>query len=81
MRVIVATAAILIAAATGGAKADPYRWCALDMGESGTSNCYYMTLEQCKAAAAGSAGSFCAPNNYYTGPATPPPPPRRKPHQ
>jgi hypothetical protein len=71
MRIIIAAAAILIAAAwsdgaNNSAAADPYRWCAQDIGQSGSTNCYFVTLEQCKAAASG-AGSFCAPNTFYTG--------------
>ena len=71
MRPIIAPAmlatAILIAAASGPAAADPYRWCAQDVGGSGASNCYFITLEQCQAAASG-AGMGCTPNNFYTGP-------------
>jgi hypothetical protein len=71
MRIIIAATAILIAAAwsdgaNNSAKADPYRWCATDIGESGATNCYFLTLEQCRAAASG-AGMFCAPNTFYTG--------------
>jgi hypothetical protein len=49
------------------AQADPYRWCALGIGDSGASNCYFLTLEQCQAAVSG-AGLYCRPNNFYTGP-------------
>jgi hypothetical protein len=48
-------------------QADPYRWCAEGMGDSGASNCYFLTLEQCQAAVSG-AGAFCRPNNFYTSP-------------
>jgi Protein of unknown function (DUF3551) len=70
MRFIIATIALLIAGSTGASAAsDPYRWCAQDMGSSGASNCYFITLEQCRAAASG-AGMGCTPNNFYTGPET-----------
>ena len=48
------------------AHADPYRWCAEGIGDSGATNCYFITLEQCRAAVSG-AGSFCRPNTFYTG--------------
>ena len=49
------------------AAADPYRWCAVLGGtaDAGT-NCYFMTLEQCRATISG-VGGFCTPNNFYTG--------------
>jgi hypothetical protein len=69
MRILTtAVFAILIAAsATGGAKADPYRWCAENMGGEGATNCYFVTLEQCQVAVSG-AGSYCSPNNFYDDP-------------
>jgi hypothetical protein len=45
-------------------QADPYRWCA-EYGGGGT-NCYFLTLEQCRAAVSG-VGGFCVPNNFYDG--------------
>ena len=49
------------------AKADPYRWCAeYGGGRGGGTNCYFVTLEQCRAAASGNGG-FCRPNPFYTG--------------
>ena len=48
-------------------RADPYRWCAEGIGQSGASNCYFLTLEQCQAAASGN-GAICRPNGFYTGP-------------
>lgn len=46
---------------------DPYRWCAdYGGGRGGSSNCYFMTLEQCQAAISGNGG-FCRPNGFYTG--------------
>ena len=49
------------------AKADPYRWCAqYGPSEDGGTNCYFVTLEQCRAAISG-AGGYCTPNNFYNG--------------
>jgi len=50
-------------------KADPYRWCAEYGGGGqggGGTNCYFVTLEQCRAAISG-MGGFCRPNNFYDG--------------
>ena len=54
-------------AATGSAKADPYRWCAQygTSTDNGT-NCYFLTLQQCQAAISGNGG-FCTPNPFYSG--------------
>jgi hypothetical protein len=70
MRTLVAVAATLIASAafdgaTGTAQADPYRWCA-QYSSKGARNCYFVTLEQCRAAIAGNGG-FCEPNTFYDG--------------
>ena len=48
--------------------ADPYRWCAeYGNGESGGgANCYFVTLEQCRAAISGNGG-FCRQNGFYDG--------------
>lgn len=73
MRVHFAATAVLFVLAWSpvtGAKADPYRWCAEGVAQSGSSNCYFVTLEQCRAAASGT-GAFCTPNNFYTGPDSP----------
>ena len=64
------------------AAADPYRWCAQYAGGAfgGSSNCYFVTIEQCRAAVSGNGG-FCVPNNFYDGrPVTTPEdgPPRRR---
>jgi hypothetical protein len=50
------------------AKADPYRWCAQYGGGAigGGTNCYFLTIEQCRAALSGNGG-FCVPNNFYDG--------------
>ena len=50
-------------------QADPYRWCAEYGGGSfggGGSNCYFMTIEQCRAAVSG-VGGFCRVNAFYDG--------------
>ena len=69
-RNIAVAAVVLALAPVAGAKADPYRWCAQGIGQSGSSNCYFLTLEQCQAAVSG-AGAFCTPNTFYTGPDAP----------
>ncbi len=57
----------LVAGFAGGeAKADPYRWCALYSMRGGASNCYFMTIEQCRAAVSG-VGGMCSPNPFYDG--------------
>jgi hypothetical protein len=79
-------AALLAAAAIPGpVQADPYRWCAQYGGIGGDdagTNCYFLTLEQCRAAVSG-IGGYCVPNPFYDGrPVTTPgtPAPRRKHH-
>ncbi len=52
------------------AEADPYRWCAVygaggDSG-GGSSNCYFLTLEQCRLQISG-MGGWCEPNQFYDG--------------
>lgn len=61
----VSFACLLLAASliSHHAQADPYRWCAI-YGRDGT-NCYFLTIEQCRAAVSG--GGFCSPNNFYDG--------------
>jgi hypothetical protein len=52
-----------------GAQADPYRWCAEYGGGrsgGGGTNCYFMTIQQCRAAISG-LGGFCRQNNFYDG--------------
>ena len=52
---------------TNSAQADPYRWCAqYGPTDDGGTNCYFVTLEQCRAAILGNGG-FCMPNNFYDG--------------
>ncbi|HWL31327.1 MAG TPA: DUF3551 domain-containing protein [Xanthobacteraceae bacterium] len=57
---------------SGAHAADPYRWCAeYGLRGGGATNCYFMTLGQCRAAVSG-VGGFCRPNPFYTGPASKP---------
>jgi hypothetical protein len=60
-------AGVIGGAMSDTAQADPYKWCALyGNGWSGPTNCYFLTLEQCRAAVSG-AGGFCAENPFYDG--------------
>ena len=80
MRMLVAPSIILLAVAfSHAASADPYKWCAVYGGsESGGTNCYFMTLDQCRATVSG-AGGFCTPNGFYDGrPVGTAPSPRRR---
>ena len=59
------------------ARADPYRWCAdLTITRGGASNCWFLTLEQCRATVSG-AGGYCRPNPFYDGLPIDTPPARR----
>jgi hypothetical protein len=77
MRIALATLLLLAAgAAFDTAKADPYRWCAHYSGNGGNgSNCYFVTLEQCRWAVSGVGGS-CGLNPFYDGGAAERPAPR-----
>ena len=67
MRIMVAALAILFAGfGIDTTQADPYRWCAEYSGRPGGTNCYFVTLQQCRAAVSG-VGGFCRPNTFYTG--------------
>jgi hypothetical protein len=68
MRLLIAVCLLSCAFAAAPAKADPYRWCEQLNVSGGALNCYFVTLEQCRAAASG-MGGFCVPNTFYTGPA------------
>ena len=70
MRLIVGTLATLLAAVAidgtqHSTQADPYRWCAM-YSARGATNCYFVSLDQCRAALSG-MGGFCQPNNFYDG--------------
>jgi hypothetical protein len=76
MRILFAALVLLAAGSfTDTAKADQYRWCALYGGETGGTNCWFVTLEQCRNAISGMSTATCQPNGFYTG--TPVDAPRR----
>ena len=79
MRFAVAALLVLIAGVDAApAQADPYRWCAHYSGEGGNgSNCYFVTLEQCRWAVSGVGGS-CALNPFYDGGTAERPAPARR---
>ena len=63
----IATLILLAGASFDGAKADPYRWCAdMTIDRGGSSNCWFLTLEQCRATVSG-VGGYCKPNPFYDG--------------
>lgn len=69
MRVLlVISVTIAVLGCSKSIHADPYRWCAnYASGQGGGgSNCYFLTLEQCRAAISGNGG-FCDPNTFYDG--------------
>ena len=83
MRIAIAALfSLFVLSAAAPAQADPYRWCARygGGGLGGSENCYFVTLEQCRAAISGNGG-FCRENGFYDGrPVTtggPAAPPRR----
>lgn len=68
MSIALAAFIVLVTAVSSGtARADPYRWCADMGGDRGGTNCYFMTLEQCRWAIAGMNSAFCRPNTFYDG--------------
>ena len=79
MRTITTVAFVLLATTsiTDSASADPYKWCVEYPGR-GATNCYFVTLQQCQAAASGNGG-LCRPNGFYDGlPVTTPEEPARR---
>src|SRR5258707_1148371 len=73
MRLAIAAFAVLTATSLiGDAKADPYRWCADygGAGRGGGTHCYFVTLEQCRAATGGKGG-FSPPTAFSPGAAGP----------
>jgi hypothetical protein len=68
MRTLLVTSALILAGALSApVHADPYKWCAVyGGGRGGGTNCYFVTLQQCQAAAFGNGG-LCRPNNFYDG--------------
>lgn len=77
---LAAAAGVAVGFFTGGAAADPYRWCAIYSGRGGgATNCGFVTLEQCRATVSG-IGGFCTINQFYTGPEAQPARRARKQH-
>ena len=68
--ILVVTALLVLGMETSALADDPYRWCAQNIGNSGASNCYFVTHKQCREAVSGTGG-ICVPNNFYTGPDKP----------
>ena len=67
MRIALAALVLALAGpAFDSAKADPYRWCANYSSKLSGSNCWFMTLEQCRATVSG-VGGYCSPNPFYDG--------------
>jgi uncharacterized protein DUF3551 len=69
MRALTAIALAMVASSSigDGARADPYRWCAVFGSQhGGATSCYSVTLEQCRATISG-LGGFCTENNFYDG--------------
>lgn len=86
IRLCIAASAIVLAAGLASQPAqaqqqgDPYPWCAQYAGSGlgGSSNCYFLTLEQCRATVSG-VGGYCNHNPFYTGPGPAPGPRRGRP--
>jgi len=67
IRPAIAFAVLAFAAGAPHAQADPYRWRAEYSGsQGGGRNCYFVTLEQCRAAVSG-VGGTCNINTFYDG--------------
>lgn len=63
MRMMIAAALTVVSASLAiAAPPDPYRWCA--ERSDGASNCYFLTLEQCRAAISTNT-SFCRENVFF----------------
>ena len=71
-------AALLAAAASDPAQADPYRWCADYGGRTGGTNCYFVTLEQCRAAISGMTAAPAGPTRSMTASRSTAPRPARR---
>ena len=67
MRIAIAALFTLIVVSTvTPSHADPYRYCSIGGNSGHGSNCYFLTLEQCRASIAG-GGGFCQENGLYDG--------------
>jgi hypothetical protein len=56
---MIAVLTVLGTSSAIAASPDPYRWCA--ERSDGSSNCYFLTLEQCRA-----ASRYCRENLFYS---------------
>src|SRR5262249_5316733 len=66
MRLVTAALFTLIAAPVGhAAPLDPYQWCAV-YPPGDLTNCYFVTLGQCRSAISGQNNGFCRRNLSYT---------------
>jgi hypothetical protein len=62
--IVLALAILVLAAASSGAQAQNYPWCAhYDTGDDGY-NCGFVTFEQCRATISG-MGGFCERNTQF----------------
>lgn len=69
MRIAIAALfSVMVLSVSTPAKADPYRWCAVfgSFGGGGVESCWYLTIEQCRAAVSG-LGGFCKESAWYDG--------------
>jgi hypothetical protein len=67
MRIALAALVTLLAAATTPTpvQADPYRWCGVfGGGGAAVTNCYFVTIDQCRMSMSGNGG-YCVPNQFY----------------
>lgn len=69
--------AAFVPASADSAIADEYAWCANYSGRLSGRNCWFKTLEQCRATVSG-VGGYCEPSPWYTGRATTPSPRRHR---
>lgn len=71
------TAALPFLLMPASAQAQNYPWCA-EYGMQGTSNCGFVTVQQCMAALSGNGG-YCTQNPmFHPGPESVPPPRRAR---
>ncbi len=56
---------LIVSAAAEPARADQYKWCAVMGGgqDGGMTNCYFVTVQQCRAYVIG-VGGFCMPSPF-----------------
>jgi Protein of unknown function (DUF3551) len=67
MRLIIAAVLTVIAApVVHAAPVDPYQWCAV-YPPGDITNCYFVSLEQCRLAVSGQSSGYCRRNLSYIG--------------